>query len=122
MHGRAVAAIASFILNIYKLFWVFSERKAGNSFNRIVEINLLILILQIFWILINSINSIFGTSFQVLNTSLIGISFIHLKPYLILMFIKGVVFRSHRLLLLYVSLFHQLMAGPITRYKDIGCV
>lgn len=109
---------------------ILAERHRGSIKGKIaltvsIEINLLILILLKYsGFLINSINSIFGTSFQVLNTSLpIGISFYTFKiiSYIVDVY-KGEVEaqKSPFKLLLYVSLFHQLMAGPITRYKDIS--
>lgn len=109
---------------------ILTERHRGSIKGKLalvvsIVINLLILIfLKYSGFLINSINDLFGTSFQVLNTGLpIGISFYTFK---IISYIadvyKGEVEaqKSPFKLLLYVSLFHQLMAGPITRYKDIS--
>lgn len=74
--------------------------------------------------LIDNINGLLGTSIQVPEVGLpIGISFYTFKiiSYLVDVY-KGETEaqKSPFKLLLYVSLFHQLMAGPITRYKDIS--
>lgn len=74
--------------------------------------------------LISNINSIFQTNFQLINIGLpIGISFYTFK---LISYVADVyrgeseAQKSPFKLLLYVSLFHQLMAGPITRYKEIS--
>lgn len=90
-----------------------------------VAVNLLILgIFKYSGFLVSNINSLFGTGFQIINTGLpIGISFYTFK---IISYVADVykgetkAQKSPFKLLLYVSLFHQLMAGPITRYKDIS--
>ncbi|NLX63408.1 MAG: MBOAT family protein [Clostridiaceae bacterium] len=74
--------------------------------------------------LINNINSLIGTGIKAPDVGLpIGISFYTFKliSYLVDVY-KGETEaqKSPFKLLLYVSLFHQLMAGPITRYKDIS--
>lgn len=71
----------------------------------------------------DNINQVFGTSFEIITVGLpIGISFYTFKiiSYIVDVY-KGDVepAKSPFKLLLYVSLFHQLMAGPIVRYKDI---
>lgn len=73
--------------------------------------------------IVDNINDILGTSLQIVRLGLpIGISFYTFKiiSYVIDVY-KGDVDaqKSPFKLLLYVSLFHQLMAGPIVRYKDI---
>lgn len=74
--------------------------------------------------LINNINGLLGTSIQMPELGLpIGISFYTFKiiSYIVDVY-KGEAEaqKSPFKLLLYVSVFHQLMAGPITRYKDIS--
>lgn len=70
-----------------------------------------------------NINSLLGTDFRFLELGLpIGISFYTFKiiSYIVDVY-KGEVEaqKSPFKLLLYVSLFHNIMAGPIVRYKDI---
>lgn len=72
---------------------------------------------------VDNINSFFGTHLEILRFSLpIGISFYTFQTisYVIDVY-KGDVEaqKSPFKLLLFVSLFHQLVAGPIVRYKDI---
>lgn len=74
--------------------------------------------------IVDNINYIFGTNFQMAKISLpIGISFytFQIISYVIDVY-KGRVDaqKSPFKLLLYVSLFPQLIAGPIVRYKDIA--
>jgi alginate O-acetyltransferase complex protein AlgI len=72
----------------------------------------------------DNINALLGTSLEVVSLGLpIGISFYSFKiiSYVVDVY-KGEIEaqRSPYKLLLYVSLFHQLTAGPIVRYKDIA--
>lgn len=74
--------------------------------------------------LIDNINGLIGLNIQMPEIGLpIGISFYTFKiiSYLVDVY-KGETEaqKSPLKLLLYVSLFHQLMAGPITQYKDIS--
>jgi len=74
--------------------------------------------------LISNINGLIGTSIKAPEIGLpIGISFYTFKliSYIVDVY-KGETEaqKSPFKLLLYVSLFHQLLAGPITRYKDIS--
>ncbi len=74
--------------------------------------------------IIDNVNGIFGTSLHMMKISLpIGISFytFQIISYVIDVY-KGEVDaqKSPFKLLLYVSLFPQLIAGPIVRYKDIA--
>jgi alginate O-acetyltransferase complex protein AlgI len=90
-----------------------------------VEVILLILVfLKYSGFLVNSFNSLLGTNFQAVDFGLpIGISFYTFK---IISYLADVykgeteAQKSPLKMLLYVSLFHQLMAGPITKYKDIS--
>ncbi|HHW22754.1 MAG TPA: MBOAT family protein [Clostridiaceae bacterium] len=90
-----------------------------------VEVILLILVsLKYSGFLVKSVNSMLGTNFQVADFGLpAGISFYTFKmiSYIVDVY-KGEAKaqKSPFKLLLYVSLFHQVMAGPITRYKDIS--
>jgi len=73
---------------------------------------------------INNINGLMGTGIKAPDVGLpIGISFYTFKliSYLVDVY-KGETEaqKSPFKLLLYVSLFHQLLAGPISRYKDIS--
>jgi alginate O-acetyltransferase complex protein AlgI len=74
--------------------------------------------------IVTNINHIFATDFQVVSVSLpIGISFYTFQTisYVVDVY-KGQVEaqKSYLKFLLFVSLFHQLVAGPIVRYKDIA--
>ena len=90
-----------------------------------VAVNLLILgFFKYSGFLIDNINGIFGSSIQIMGIGLpIGISFYTFK---IISYVSDVykgeteAQKSPLKLLLYVSLFHQIMAGPISRYKDIS--
>lgn len=72
---------------------------------------------------VSTVNSVFNTSIPVLNVTMpIGISFFTFQTmsYVIDVYRRDTeVQRSYFKLLLYVSLFPQLIAGPIVRYKDI---
>ena len=74
--------------------------------------------------LIDNINGIIGSNIQTPDIGLpIGISFYTFKivSYLVDVYNgETEAQKSPFKLLLYVSLFHQLMAGPITRYRDIS--
>lgn len=90
-----------------------------------VEINLLILVfLKYSGFLAETVNNLLGTSIHAPEIGLpIGISFYTFKT---ISYIADVyrgeteAQKSPFKLLLYISLFHQIMAGPITRYKDIA--
>lgn len=90
-----------------------------------VEINLLILIfLKYSDFLAETVNSLLGTSLEVYERSLpLGISFYTFKTisYIVDVY-RGETEprKSPFKLLLYVSLFHQVTVGPITRYNDIA--
>lgn len=74
--------------------------------------------------LVENVNNLFGTSIDILTFSLpIGISFYTFQTisYVVDVYRGDVVAqRSPFKLLLYVSMFHQLVAGPIVRYKDVA--
>ncbi len=74
--------------------------------------------------LVNSINGLFGISIPVPDISLpIGISFytFQIVSYLIDVYRGDVKAQRQPLkLLLYINLFHQLIAGPIVRYEHIA--
>ena len=109
---------------------LLAEKYRGNVKGKIALIasiagNLLILgFFKYSGFLIDNINGLIGTSIKVPEVGLpIGISFYTFKiiSYIVDVY-KGETEaqKSPFKLLLYVSLFHQLMAGPITRYKDIS--
>lgn len=74
--------------------------------------------------LMENVNNLLGTSFNIMTFSLpIGISFYTFQTisYVVDVYRGDVeAQRSPFKLLLYVSMFHQLVAGPIVRYKDIA--
>lgn len=74
--------------------------------------------------LIININSIFGASLPLPNIPLpLGISFytFQIMSYVIDVYRKDVpAQKAYWKLLLYISSFHQLVAGPIVRYKDVA--
>ncbi len=74
--------------------------------------------------LFENINNVFRTNFHIPEIALpIGISFYTFKiiSYIVDVYKgKTEAQKSPFKLLLYVSLFHQIMAGPITRYNDIS--
>lgn len=72
----------------------------------------------------DNINGVLGTSIQISSFALpIGISFytFQIISYVVDVYRRDVAAqKSPFKLLLYVSMFHQLIAGPILRYKDIA--
>ncbi len=90
-----------------------------------ITVNLLILgFFKYSGFIVDNMNSLFGSGLEIARLSLpIGISFYTFKviSYVVDVY-KGEVEaqKSPFKLLLYVSLFHQLVAGPIIRYKDIS--
>ena len=90
-----------------------------------IAANLLILFyFKYFDFFIDSINKLVGTSFDLKNIVLpIGISFFTFQgmSYVIDVYRKEVDVQKNPLkLALYITLFPQLIAGPIVRYKDIA--
>lgn len=90
-----------------------------------ITVNLLLLgFFKYSGFIVDNINGIFGTSLEIARMGLpLGISFYTFK---IISYVVDVykgdaeAQKSPFKLLLYVSLFHQLVAGPIVRYKDIS--
>lgn len=74
--------------------------------------------------MINNINGLFGTSIPLLKIALpLGISFytFQIMSYMIDVYWETVPVQKHfHKLLLYISLFPQLVAGPIVRYQTIA--
>lgn len=91
-----------------------------------VTVNLAVLVLfKYSGFIADNINGILGTNLQIAGYGLpIGISFYTFK---IISYVVDVykgdaeAQKSPFKLLLYVSLFHHLTAGPIVRYRDIAC-
>lgn len=90
-----------------------------------ITVNLLILgFFKYSGFIAENMNNIFGTSLEIAKLSLpVGISFytFQIISYVVDVYRGDVeAQKSPFKLLLYVSLFHQLIAGPIIRYKDIS--
>ncbi len=100
-----------------------SRRKVALIFSMVVDLGFLF-VFKYSGFVVNSINSLAGTSFDVPDLPLpIGISFYTFQSmsYTIDVYTRKVnVQKSFIKYLTYVSLFPQLVAGPIVRYEDVA--
>ena len=117
------------MLAVAALNWGFSlafEKKRSRALLALcVALNLLgLIVFKYAGFLVENCNAIFKTAFAVPQISLpIGISFYTFQAlsYSIDVYRKDVAAqRSYWKLLLYVSMFPQLIAGPIVRYVDVA--
>lgn len=119
--------IISTLFNYY--FALVIERNRGSwkekaSLTAAIALNIIILgYFKYSGFIVDNLNSLLGTSFEILRFGLpVGISFYTFKTisYVVDVYRRDVKAQpSFFKLLLYVSMFHQLVAGPIVRYKDI---
>ncbi len=90
----------------------------------IIESLLILIFFKYSGFIMDNINGILGTSIRTVSLTLpIGISFytFQIISYVVDVYRRDVqAQKSPFKLLLYVSMFHQLIAGPILRYKDIA--
>ena len=120
-------SIISTLFNYY--FALVIERNRGSwkekaSLTAAIALNIIILgYFKYSGFIVDNLNSLLGTSFEILRFGLpVGISFYTFKTisYVVDVYRRDVKAQpSFFKLLLYVSMFHQLVAGPIVRYKDI---
>lgn len=90
----------------------------------VTESLLILILFKYSSFIVDNINGFFGTSIRTSSLTLpIGISFytFQIISYVVDVYRRDVqAQKSPFKLLLYVSMFHQLIAGPILRYKDIA--
>ena len=119
--------IFSSILNYLCALWVAKDENKKNKFALIVAVVVNLAILGVFkytGFIVGSINDLLSVSIPVPQISLpIGISFFTFQAlsYVVDVYIDKVAVQKNFFnILLYVSFFPQLIAGPIVKYHDIN--
>ncbi len=118
--------IITYISGLAIAFCIKKEKTRLKKITFVLSIMIILLNLIIFKyanFLVENINNIFDSNMQMLNLVMpIGISFytFQILSYLIDLYRGKIAVQKNFLLLwLYISLFPQLIAGPIVRYEDI---
>lgn len=116
------------VISVSYIFGLITEKLSGKARKAVLALSVVTTLSALIYFkytdfFISSVNSIFGTDFDLLKIALpIGISFFTFQAisYNIDVYRGDVPAQKNPLnLALYISLFPQLVAGPIVRYSDV---